>query len=84
MSLVAGRVCAVTEKLGRWVVTGCDAFTRVQFTGSKGRPIEVVTAGAAARHAPAPAVLSAVEGDEELSRKQLSGHGLGRCFMCGW
>ena len=43
---VTGRVCAVTAKAERSVVTGCDVGTEAHSMGSKRRPIAVVTAGA--------------------------------------
>jgi hypothetical protein len=43
---VTMRVCALTSRARRAIVTGCDAGTTAQHTGSKRRPIAGVTAGA--------------------------------------
>jgi hypothetical protein len=51
------------------MLTRCDAGTEAHATGSKRGPVEVATAGAFGSQARAgPAVRSAVEGDEQLTR----------------
>jgi hypothetical protein len=43
---VSRRVCALTERVRRWLVTGCDAGAEAHFTGLKRGSADVATAGA--------------------------------------
>jgi hypothetical protein len=65
---VVRRVGAVTGKLAGWLVTGCDADTEARPTVRRPDPRTRSVLGLVeARHTPAPAVPSAVEGTESRS-----------------